>query len=116
MFKFFHQLMNPHCDHCRLEREESRHCNSCEVLKIQLDRLTDERDRLLNKLLKSDDEPQVIKVNSDEVVKPRLASVPWPVKRAALEAESKETARILRERGTSIKEGIEKLEQEVLSN
>jgi hypothetical protein len=88
MIKWLHHLFNPHCEHCILEREDSKICNSCEILKHELEVLRLERDRLLDKLL---DKPEVVErmVNEKEPVPFKPSFVHTHVRRQMLEQEDR---------------------------
>lgn len=91
MSNWFHRLLNPHCTTCHDEYELLEVCNSCEILKSQLDVTIRERDRLLSKLL--DDTPKSMSQQSMEPTKP--INIPWNVRRQMLEAEDREKARLI---------------------
>lgn len=121
--KWLHKLLHPHCDQCReeeierLERErESRICNTCEMLRNQVQLLYEERDKLLDRLLNSQVQKEESKVDTSNI-KMRLPSnfIPWRVKRQMLEAEDKRAASLLKERQTELKDTDKttKLEREL---
>lgn len=89
--KFFHELFNPHCPHCKEEREleynDKHHCDSCEILKTQLAIKNQENNTLLAKILK---EPEPIVTNEPVRIPtaPRVG-IPWRVRQAHLEAEDR---------------------------
>ena len=92
MSNWFHRLLNPHCPTCHEDDENSKVCNSCEVLRTQLDVTIRERDRLLSKLL--DDTPKTSSQQPMEPTKP--INIPWNVRRQMLEAEDREKARLIK--------------------
>jgi hypothetical protein len=96
MIKLIHHLLNPHCEHCAEEEREKRVCNSCEVLKMECARLQIENDKLLNRILEKP-EPET-RVEAHDY-KPLIASkhLPWNARKQALEAESRNAAKRLRE-------------------
>ena len=51
MSNWIHRFFNPHCPECRAEREESRVCKSCEILKQQLETVNYEKKQLMDRLL-----------------------------------------------------------------
>lgn len=155
--KWLHRLLNPHCAHCMVEdskkyeyalklevakvhhiteqkrldneREEfEHHCETCDVLKHELELLRNERDTLLNKIIKSpvDIEP---KRNTGELkpIIPVTRHQPFAARRQALESADRERARALRDAtkdtaitsGTTIigdktsSQSIEELEREL---
>lgn len=91
MSNWLHRLLNPHCSTCHDECELLKVCNSCEILKAQLDVTLREKDRLLSKLL--DDTPKSISQQPMEPTKP--INIPWNVRRQMLEAEDREKARLI---------------------
>jgi hypothetical protein len=94
--KFFHELFQPHCPHCLEERQEDKHCESCETLKEQLSIANHERELLLQRILTpAPREADRIMAPEPQAVKPR--TVPWNIRRQMLEQEDREKARILRE-------------------
>ena len=108
MFKFFHQLFNPHCQHCaderreqrellRQEREDSRYCSSCETLARENARLVRENERLLEHIWSAPKLAEEKQVNIGEL-KPiqttRNPFVPSAVRRQILENESRHNAQV----------------------
>lgn len=82
-------MLNPHCDHCREERNDSLRCRTCEVLDRQLD-----QERHVNKQLLAQIERMHHPVSSEpdemkdiEPVPP--AFIPWRHKQRLLEEESR---------------------------
>lgn len=92
MTNWFHRFLNPHCPTCHDDDENSKVCNSCEVLRTQLDITVRERDRLLSKLL--DDSPNSQAGRLMEPTKPM--NIPWAVRKQMLEAEDREKARLIK--------------------
>ena len=90
LIKWFHELLNPHCPHCKEEREtqreESHYCDSCETLKAQLAILNQERNLLLSKILI---EPEPVIINEPQRVPTRPTGMPWKVRQQHLEAEDR---------------------------
>src|SRR3990167_838203 len=103
--KFFHELRNPHCEHCEhqkeIEREEARDkkiCVSCETLQRHVERLYFENDRLTQALIdagKPSTEPE--RINTQNLIPVRPRNVPWGVRKQALEAEDRHKAKLERE-------------------
>lgn len=91
MRNLIHELLNPHCEHCKSEREESRVCASCETLKEQLERTNHEKRQLLDRLLEKPEKeaPPVLR----EISKP--VNIPWNVRRQMLESEDRERAKLI---------------------
>lgn len=114
LIHWIHHLLNPHCVECKDESTESRICQSCETLKMQLSIANIEKQRLLDALLeKGKPEIEQVKVVSPENLKNR--SLIWNVRRQMLEAEDRAKAEILRKEAEAKKEtdAISKLEKEV---
>jgi hypothetical protein len=98
MFKFIHHLLNPHSPDCLNERQESRICDSCETLKIELNRLRQDNEKLLNRILNPiSTEIPTIDESELKPIRPPTTHVAWRVRRQALEAESRATAKLMRE-------------------
>lgn len=101
MFKFFHTLFNPHCQHCaderREQREYERHCTSCESLARENDRLVRDNERLLTLLLDKPEAPEQ-KINDVRDLKPiqttKIPFIPSAVRRQMLEKESRHAAEL----------------------
>lgn len=101
--KFFHELFNPHCLHCleekRIEREESKEervCNSCEILKTQVEQLRYDNEKLLNRMLEKPSVPSQPEVDNTTPIR-MGRHIPWNVRRQALEAEDRQKAKLMRE-------------------
>ena len=91
--KFFHEIMNPHCEHCEHERMELYHherCKACDVFQQQLAVANNHIDELLNKIGKVEEETTAPVNETRQVIQTR--HVPWTVKRQMLETESKAKA------------------------
>lgn len=101
MINFIHRLFRPHCSECRDELENSRICQSCETLKQYINTLTIERDRLLEKLLGTPIQNEVVDLKP---IVPK--NIPWAVRRQMLETKDKEKV------ASSIK-SISELEKEL---
>lgn len=101
---WIHRLFNPHCPSCHDEMI----CNSCELLKGQLEVANHEKNRLLDRLL---EKPAVdIPAPPMEVTRPH--NIPWAVRRQMLESEDREKARLMREAPVA-KISTEDLEKEL---
>lgn len=78
----------------RLEQEAGHNrCESCEILKVELQRVNIEKERLLNRLLEKPIDPPVN--NPVDITPPR--QIPWAVRKQMLQAEDREKARLMRE-------------------
>lgn len=107
MSNWIHRLFNPHCSHCLSERAESKVCPSCETLKAQLERVTYENQKLLDRILT----PPVIKEEQPKLVEMSIPkNIPWNVRRQMLEAEDREKAKLLRNAPVPIEELEKELE------
>ncbi len=73
-------------------KNETQICQTCEVLKQQVDILGIENRTLINKLTETKSEV-VQPIENPEPIRPRF--VPWNVRRQALEAESRRAAQVL---------------------
>lgn len=110
MFKWIHHLLNPHCEHCQLEREDAAICKSCEVLMHELELMRNERDKLLDKLLINPSEKDKL-INDKEPVNTGNKFIPTIVRRQMLETEDRAKARALK--NAPKPETIEVLETEL---
>lgn len=93
MSNWFHRFLNPHCPHCLDEDKENKVCSSCEILKQQLELMTLQNNKLLDRLT-AKPEPEPIR-EPPQITPPR--NIPWSVRRQMLEAEDREKARLMRE-------------------
>ena len=92
-------------------------CQTCEILRFQLDESNRERRELLHKLLEKD-KPESVTTPSKEDLQPiRPQFTPWRVRQQMLEAEDRKQAQLLREKQKEMAEarkpGIEELEKEL---
>lgn len=119
LLKFFHEFVNPHCDHCDVERAEKKVCSSCETLKTQLQIANFEKQQLLNSILspvvaESFGERRDIPAAVEPIV-PR--HVPWNVRRKMLEEEDKHKMNLMREASKNMatvqSKSTEELEKEL---
>lgn len=95
--RFFHELFNPHCEHCIDALRESRVCDTCEYLKMENARLHKENSILLDKLITKQG-PKELKIEpKHEILHPISVGQinSWRVKRQLLENEDRNTAREL---------------------
>lgn len=83
-------------------------CNTCEVLRAQLDESNRERRELLSRLLEPS-KPEPSPVEEKEFVPIRPAFTPWRVRQQMLEQEDRAKATILKNR----QKEIAKLEEEL---
>ncbi len=106
---WLHKLLNPHCSHCIDELREKKICSSCEILKMELSRVRDDNDRLLDRILEKPVQP----IESDKpanITKP--ANVPWRVRQQMLEEQDRVKANLLKN-APKPSQSIESLEQEL---
>ncbi len=102
MANFIHRFLNPHCQDCRSEKEDSEVCNSCEILSVEIERLRAENKYLLEHILQKPEEPKPVDISD---LKPITSKhIPWNVRRQALEAEDREKARLMKQQSDSIDE------------
>lgn len=102
---------------------EPETCNTCEILRFQLDESNRERKELLQQLLDRN-KPEPFTPPDEEELKPLLPHrVPWAARRQMLEAEDREKARVLAQKAREIAEAnakadpkIEQLENELSIN
>lgn len=108
MLKFIHHLLEPHCEECRLERQDERVCKSCETLKTALDAANFDKKILLARILEltqpKGEAPVSIPTDLNEV---RARHIPWNMRRQMLEEEDRKKAQVLRavaaqERGAAL--------------
>ena len=113
MFFWLHRLLQPHCLECQQADLEAKVCQSCEILKMQLSLVNDEKRQLLNYLIALAKSPENLPVPAAidyEKVKPKMMT--WNVRRQMLEEEDRKSAQILAEQKKR-QESIDKLEEEV---
>ena len=89
MTNFWHRLFNPHCAHCA----EERICKSCDMLERLLEKERIEKQQLLDKLLK-EPTPEPVREEDREIKPIQPGGMPWRVRKALLENESKVEARL----------------------
>lgn len=105
--KWFHQLINPHCDYCV-------DCVSCKVLKEQLELANIEKTKLLNALLAVTNPPvkeEIIPTEIKRELSPK--NIPWRIKRQMLEEEDRARAKIMNNVNKDINKANEELEKEL---
>ena len=90
-------------------------CQTCEILRIQLDESNRERRELLHKLLDKDKPESVTPVKEEELRPMRPQFTPWRVRQQMLEAEDRKQAQLIRDKQREMAEarkpGIEELEK-----
>ena len=83
-------------------------CESCEILRLQLDESNRERKDLLHRLLDKD-KPEPPSIPTEELRPITPQYTPWRVKQQMMEQEDRVKAKLLRDRSAE----IDKLEKEV---
>jgi hypothetical protein len=101
MISWIHRLLNPHCEHCRTELEESRVCKSCETLKVQLEIANYEKKQLLEAVLNSTKPNDLSERNEREYEPLKPKSIPWAIRKQMLEAEDREKAKLMSKQTTN---------------
>jgi hypothetical protein len=82
---------------------DPRHCEACEILRIQLDESNRERKELLHRLLDKDKvEPPPAIQEEYKPITPQFT--PWRVKQQMLEAEDRKKAQLMKDRAKEIAE------------
>ena len=106
MSNWIHRLFNPHCPHCVSDRV----CQSCETLKMEMERLRIENTMLLSKIL----EEKVVETERKvaEPMKEMPRNVPWRVRQQMLEQEDRERAKLIKQ-APKPDNSIEDLEKEL---
>ena len=124
--KFWHELFNPHCQHCltlkreeleqkELDREISLVCAGCEIAKIELAKAHE----LINKLTTLKEEVVPLVNQEQPKILNRNTHKPWSVIRQQLERESREEARRIKEKSlesAALPDDKIKVENEKLEN
>jgi hypothetical protein len=113
MANWFHRFFNPHCPHCAEEKRELKFCQSCEDHKMEISRLHQENDRLLEKILNPTNKTEPERTVAPIPMSPIPSAVPWRVKRQMLEAEDRQKAALLRNAPKPSEEDSQLLEKEL---
>jgi len=113
MIKFFHHLFNPHCQQCHDEFLDSKVCDSCNTLRLEIAALRKHNqqliDAILNKVNPKEESQQV--VIQPEAVNKNLS---WRVRRHLLETEDKKAAELLKQKRAEMSSpSVESLEEEL---
>ena len=99
---WWHHLLNPHCEQCKDEAEDSKVCPTCEVLRIQLEAANAEKRMLLDSILRVKDVSSSSQTPAEpQVIRGRHTS--FAVKRQMLEAEDRVKAELFKKKETEIK-------------
>lgn len=117
MWMWLHHILEPHCPECKEEREENKVCQSCEVLKHQLEVANYTQRELIRTLAEiNKPEPSVQPPEiSPEQLRPKMLN--WRVKQQMLQEEDRAKARVIAENKKRQEEAksnsIEQLESEL---
>ena len=88
---------------CKWFELDPRTCETCEILREQLDKSEAERSELLTRLLDKDKiEPPPTTVEEMKPITPQFT--PWRVKQQMLEAEDRKKAQLMRDKAKEIEE------------
>jgi len=93
---WLHHLFNPHCEICKIEREERTICQNCEMLKHQL-AITNHHTELVLRYALSIPEAEE-RVDTSELKPIRTMAVPWKVRKEALEELDRQRAKSAKEK------------------
>lgn len=106
--RFFHHLFNPHCEHC----EDELRCESCDILRAQLEIERHEKKIILQSLLDITN-PKVTRVETEPrepiAIGPR--HTPWRVRQQQLEEEDRAKASAIRKHNDELREANEYAER-----
>src|SRR6185295_15381394 len=95
MIHFIHSILNPHCPDCKEEARESKVCDSCEILKIEIERLRLENQKLLDRILEKPTVETRIDTNDLKPIAPK--NISWNVRRQMLESEDRAKAKLMQQ-------------------
>lgn len=112
MLHWIHHLFNPHCEHCRLEKQEEKECPNCIILKQLLDTEKFENKQLLDRILFV---PSINERNeAEEPIRPILPKsiTSLKMRREMLETEDRVKNQKLQEKEREVK-STEQLETEL---
>lgn len=112
MSNWIHKLFNPHCTECNV-------CNSCEMLKTQINILNSTNSDLIKQIVflttPKSVETQPLPDNDTKPIQ-TTKHMPWRMKQAMLEAEDRVKAEVLKQRENEIaaaEKSTEELEKEL---
>jgi len=106
MINFIHHFFAPHCPHCIDEKREALICNSCEILRHELEVVRLENKVLLDRILEKPVESKPIDINELKPIGPK--NISWNVRRQMLEAEDREKAKLMKSTEVPTLEELEK--------
>jgi len=105
--KFFHELFNPHCEHCIELARENRICGTCEYLKTEVAQLRNQNQELIEKIT---NKPAKVEIKQEaQIFKPLSPGTvkSWAVRRQLLENEDRSKAKILQENSKKLTTELE---------
>jgi hypothetical protein len=113
IINWFHHLFNPHCQQCRIDEEmrlvESKHCETCDALRFQLNQVNQQNRDLLNAIIAKNlnpvmvgDEPEDESENLPDALplqpgRQLLSHKAWRIRQQTLEAEDRARAKTIAE-------------------
>jgi|SRR6188768_1057413 len=77
---------------------EPYHCETCEILRLQLDESNKERRELLHKLLDKDKTEPLSTTSKEELTPIKPQFIPWRLRQQMLEQEDRVKARLTKDR------------------
>ena len=101
LVRFFHEFWNPHCEHCLVDKNETKDNIAIAVLKSELDRVNRNNERLLEQLFdKAEHDRNPVQpiqpIHSENHIALSRAKS-WPARQRELEQASRDRARVLAE-------------------
>lgn len=110
--RFFHEFMNPHCDHCKEDKLISKECKNCDDLRLLLAQEKQEKTRLLEVILQKDNPVIAESQETKPISLPR--STPWRIRQQMLEEDDRVKASIMNRIEKDMKvQTIDELEKEL---
>jgi hypothetical protein len=94
-------------------RQQAKECLSCNTLRDQLFIANNEKQKLLETIVELT-HPKPEPTVAMQELKPIAKTVPWHLKRQMLEAESRASAKIAKEKAAELHEANDSLEDELL--
>lgn len=102
--KWLHHLFNPHCEECLADEQEKKICESCEILKHQLNVSNTEKAKLIDALI-NQNKGESISITEEPLVIPKPRFPVWSVQRQQLEmAERRKAEQIRNNKESELKE------------
>ena len=111
---FFHKLLHPHCEQCKISEEERlaraeelKICKTCEFLKMELAKERQRSGELLASILTTQKANEAIAPvpNYEPIPSPY---VPWHVRQRTLEEEDRKKALMFKDKAALTTEDLEK--------